>query len=311
MWVLSTDRTELHFFASPKDIPEEYAALSHVWNKPKDGPPEQSFQDIHRIQEKCAKDGTNPRNFVSEKIRRCCELAEKHGYKWVWIDTCCIDKMSSTELSEAINSMFHYYSLAAICYGYLRDVSGTAFSSRSNTEKRNSLLPDYRSWYNSIRASIWFSRGWTLQELIAPRFFVFLSRSWEVIGTKADFAELLHQVTDVEGDLSIPAAVLRLKASHTDFGIAQRMSWFGRWQTTRPEDQAYCLLGLFKIHMPPLYGEGNNVFRRLQEEILKQSADTTLFAWVGPSGSLFATSPRHFGSNWMQVVYKPPLVRQT
>ena len=100
MWVLSTDHAELHHFSSPETIPDGFAALSHVWDAE-----EQSFQDVSRIQETCSREGTNPRDFVCEKIRRCCMLAESHGYKWVWIDTCCIDKTSSAELSEAINTM--------------------------------------------------------------------------------------------------------------------------------------------------------------------------------------------------------------
>ncbi|TFK82483.1 HET-domain-containing protein, partial [Polyporus arcularius HHB13444] len=271
MWVLSTDRAELHYFSSPEEIPDEYATLSHTWNnKPWHGPPEQSFKEVWEIQKRCAQDGTNPRDFVSEKIRRCCELAEKHGYNWVWIDTCCIDKTSSSELSEAINSMFRYYSLAAICYGHLRDVDTVVFS-LEDLEDRSNYCCHPR--YANFRESIWFQRGWTLQELIAPRFFVFLSSSWDVIGTKADLADFL------EDSFGIPATVLRLLASPSQFSISYRMSWFRERQTTRPEDEAYCLLGLFDVHMPPLYGEGRNAFRRLQEEIMKQSEDTTLFAW--------------------------------
>ncbi|KAI0712865.1 heterokaryon incompatibility protein-domain-containing protein [Cerioporus squamosus] len=258
MWLLSTDRAELHWFPSPEEVPDGFATLSHVWDKT-----EQSFQDVRRIQKRCAKNGTNPRRLVCGKIRRCCELAESHGYKWVWIDTCCIDKTSSTELSEAINSMFRYYALSRICYGYLRDVE------RPEEENYGE-----RGWYEvTFLQSIWFKRGWTLQELIAPRFFLFVSKSWEVLRSKADFAEYLERAT------RIPAAVLRLEISHTTYSISQRMSWFGWRETTRLEDEAYCLLGIFDIHMAPLYGEGRNAFRRLQEEIMKQSVDTTLFAW--------------------------------
>ncbi|RDX40462.1 HET-domain-containing protein [Lentinus brumalis] len=308
MWVLSTDHAELHFFASPEDIPNEYAILSHTWNnKPEDGPLEQSFQEVRKIQKRCARNGRNPRDFVSEKIRRCCELAEKHGYKWVWVDTCCIDKTSSAELSEAINSMFRYYALAAICYGYLQDVNTAFFSLEDLENDRHSRNPYRQERYRSFGSSIWFQRGWTLQELIAPRFFIFLSSSWEIIGTKADFAELL------EVHFLIPATVLRFQISHTQFSIAQRMSWFQLRKTTRLEDEAYCLLGLFEIHLPPLYGEGRNAFRRLQEEIMKESADTTLFAWRwsftdSPERCLLAASPADFEVSWRkdEVVYTPP-----
>ena len=282
MWLLSTDRAELHFFVSPEDVPDSYGALSHVWDKAG----EQTFQDVRRIQNTCAKDGTNPRDFVCEKIRRCCELAERHGYKWVWIDTCCIDKTSSAELSEAINSMYRYYALAGICYAYLWDV-----------DYPPTMVLGEQFVAMLIVNSNWFQRGWTLQELIAPRFLVFLSASWEVLGSKADFARYLEDDTD------IPATVLRLEISHTAFSISQRMSWFGMRKTTRIEDEAYCLLGLFDIHMPTLYGEGTHAFQRLQEEIMKQSPDTTLFAWhYAPdpedSGCLLAPAPSAFRTKY-------------
>ncbi len=287
MWLLSTDRAELHYFPSPEEVPDGYGALSHVWDKT-----EQSFQDVRKIQERCAEDSTNPRDVVCEKIRRCCELAESHGYKWVWIDTCCIDKTSSTELSEAINSMFRFYALARICYGYLQDV-----------ERPESH--DDKGWRNRFLQSIWFERGWTLQELIAPRFFLFVSKYWEVLESKAALAPYL------EWGLTIPAAVLRFEISHTTYSISQRMSWFGSRKTTRVEDEAYCLLGLFDVHMSPLYGEGRNAFQRLQEEIMRQSVDTTLFAWgYAPSADddltrscLLAPAPSAFERN--RVAYIP------
>ncbi len=288
MWLLSTDRAELHFFISPECVADGYAALSHVWDAQ-----EQSFQDIQRIRESCAKEGTNPRDFACRKIRRCCQLAESHGYKWVWIDTCCIDKMSSAELSEAINSMFRYYALAGICYGYLRDVSATTISQEDtgDSESDKHEVELQRQRHSAILGSIWFLRGWTLQELIAPRFFLFVSQSWGVMSTKADLAELLEET------YSIPAAVLRLQVSHTEYSISQRMSWFGQRKTTRREDEAYCLLGIFGIHLTTLYGEGRSAFRRLQEALMRQSTDTTLFAWPGYnvalaiSSSLLAPSP--------------------
>ncbi len=91
-----------------------YAALSHVWDTH-----EQSFQDVRKIQKRCERNGTNPRVLMRTKIKMCCVLAESHGYKWVWIDTRCIDKTSSAEFSEAINAigMFRYYAVARVCYG--------------------------------------------------------------------------------------------------------------------------------------------------------------------------------------------------
>ena len=253
MWLLSTARAELRYFPAPETIPKGYAILSHVW-----GEDEQTFQDIQALRARCAESGDSPRDLASTKIRNFCVLAERDGYNWGWVDTCCIDKTSSSELTEAINSMYRYYTLAEVCYAYLKDVP-TDDATDGN--------------YSAFRKSVWHRRGWTLQELIAPRLVVLLSQTWEVIGAKADLALLLEEVTNV------PTDVLRLEASPSDYCIAARMAWAAKRETTRPEDEAYCLMGIFGIFMPALYGEGRNAFRRLQEEIMKTSEDSSIFAW--------------------------------
>ncbi|PIL27100.1 hypothetical protein GSI_10240 [Ganoderma sinense ZZ0214-1] len=257
MWLLNTARAELEFFPTPESVPRGYAILSHVWDKT-----EQTFQDIQALRIKCAEDGTNPRDLVCDKVRAFCVLAERAGHEWGWADMCCIDKTSSTELSEAIVSMYRYYSLAEVCYAYLRDVPTT-----SEDDLRG---PDSES---AFRASRWHKRGWTLQELIAPSLVLFLSCTWEILGSKADLADLLEEITRV------PAAVLRLEDEHSAHCVAARMSWAADRETTRPEDEVYCLMGIFGIFMPPLYGEGKNAFLRLQEEIMKQVDDPSIFAW--------------------------------
>lgn len=253
MWLLDTARAELHFFANPEDVPKPgFAILSHTWGKD-----EQTFQDVQRIRLECAKTYENPRNVVSDKIRKCCELAERDGYEWVWNDTCCIDKTSSAELSEAINSMFRYYSLSGVCYAYLEDVPPETASA---------------SEYLVFKESRWHKRGWTLQELIAPQIVIFLSSSWTFIGSKVELAQHLQRATE------IPISLLRCEAEISEFSISQRMSWASCRLTTRKEDEAYALLGIFDISMPTLYGEGTNAFFRLQEEIIRRYPDTTLFA---------------------------------
>ena len=282
MWLLHCHTLQLQSFVSPEAVKEGYSILSHVWNAD-----EQSFQDIQRIHERCAVSGEDARGLVSEKIRLCCELAERHGHKWVWIDTCCIDKTSSAELSEAINSMFRYYALARTCYAYLQDVSAT------DSEGGRPLAQ-----------SRWHKRGWTLQELLAPQLVVFLSGSWDLLGSKADLADELQDIT------GIPSAVLRGQRRLSDTSVAQRLSWAAERETTRIEDEAYSLLGIFDVNMPTLYGEGRKAFQRLQEEIMRQSPDTTLFAWGLHCGlndiqtymhhggeGLFATSPSQFRSH--------------
>ncbi|KAI0359555.1 HET-domain-containing protein [Trametes cingulata] len=255
MWLLSTDRAELHFFAGPEAVPEGgYAILSHVWVTGE----EQTFQDLQAIRQTCAQTGENPRDLVCAKIRECCILAERHGFGWVWIDTCCIDKTSSSELSEAINAMFRYYTLAEVCYVYLRDVPSDCVLKE----------PD-----SAFRKSRWHTRGWTLQELLAPALVLFMSSEWKLLGTKTELAPLLQEITGIDCDV-----LLLLKSLET-VGVARRMSWAAYRHTTRLEDEAYCLLGIFGISMPTLYGEGRRAFRRLQEEIIKNSIDTSIFAW--------------------------------
>ncbi|KAI0742570.1 heterokaryon incompatibility protein-domain-containing protein [Daedaleopsis nitida] len=295
MWLLDTTTLDLRAFVSPETVEEGYVILSHVWDSE-----EQSFHDLRRIRDVCALSGDNPHHYLSPKIRNFCSIAQTEGYRWAWIDTCCIDKSSSAELSEAINSMYRYYSLALACYAYLQDVPldepGTAFKS-------------------SFQFSKWHTRGWTLQELIAPRVVHFFSEHWHHLGSKDDLAERL---TDITG---IPETVLRLKQKPADISIARRMAWAAGRRTTRIEDEAYCLLGLFDINMPTLYGEGRKAFRRLQEELLRHSSDTTLFAWgdcralhdrewhpplSGESEddlAVFASSPSSFSSFGIEFVH--------
>ncbi|OIW27820.1 hypothetical protein CONLIGDRAFT_551906, partial [Coniochaeta ligniaria NRRL 30616] len=179
--------------------------------------------------------------------------AFRDGLAYVWIDTICIDKSSSAELSEAINSMFKWYRNAAICYAYLSDV------------------PQVRLEY-----SRWFTRGWTLQEMIAPQELRFYDANWDALGTKSDLLDRLCDITGVD-TTALRGGNLRF------FSVARKMSWASRRQTTREEDIAYCLLGIFDISMPLLYGEGSKAFIRLQEQIIKEYDDESLFAWRSTS----------------------------
>ena len=199
------------------------------------------------------------------KITKCCELARSQSYNYCWIDTCCIDKSSSSELSEAINSMFHWYREAKVCYVYLSDVSSKdalLFLLSDPSEKL--LLP--------FRRSRWFTRGWTLQELIAPSEVIFYASNWTEIGTK----EALKGPISTQTGIDVP---ILEGFPLQEVCVAQRMSWASRRETTRIEDQAYCLLGIFRVNMPLLYGEGWKAFIRLQQEIMKTTRDDSLFAW--------------------------------
>ncbi|GAW15015.1 hypothetical protein ANO14919_044230 [Xylariales sp. No.14919] len=209
------------------------------------------------------------------KILKTCLQARKDGLKYLWVDTNCIDKTSSAELSEAINSMYAWYRNSSICYAYLSDVSipdETDHAAGLETGQSGFHLHD--SPFDSFQRSRWFRRGWTLQELLAPRKVRFYSRNWTPIGTKNDMAPLLAKITRVDAIYLLYAQDIRSAS------IAQRMAAVADRTTTRPEDIAYCLLGLFNVNMPLLYGEGAMAFVRLQEEIMKVSDDHSIFAWT-------------------------------
>ncbi|KAI8625495.1 heterokaryon incompatibility protein-domain-containing protein [Xylariaceae sp. FL1651] len=236
-----------------------YAILSHTW-----GDEEVSFSDMSEGSHE-SRDGKKYR-----KLLRCCKQVISDGLEYVWIDTCCIDKRSSAELSEAINSMFSWYQQAIICYAYLEDVDSGEEAQALEWTTGNR----YPSNFNKSR---WFTRGWTLQELIAPPLVVFYTSDWVEIGTRDELKDPIAEATRISRDFFINRDLSR-------FSIAQKMSWSSRRMTTRVEDQAYCLLGLFGVSMPLLYGEGRKAFARLQEEIMKTSDDQSIFAWATETG---------------------------
>ncbi|KAJ8489198.1 hypothetical protein ONZ51_g3071 [Trametes cubensis] len=285
MFFLRTEDGTLHRFADPRSLPkgERYAILSHVWAKGG----EQTFQELEAL----ISSGAGLAQ-ASKKVREFCRFAKGEGYRWVWIDSCCIDKTSSAELSEAINAMYAWYADAHVCYAYLADVPDVP----DVPDDEDPYMPHSR-----FRRSRWFTRGWTLQELIAPRSLVFLSRKWTIIGTKAGLADVIEEVTGVDRD------VLTLKRALQDVSVARRMSWAADRETTRLEDEAYSLMGIFGVYMPTIYGEGSNAFVRLQEEILRHIPDQSLGSLKvkpedpllllrGPrrTQSLFAQRPRDF-----------------
>ncbi|TBU24884.1 HET-domain-containing protein [Dichomitus squalens] len=255
MWLLSTDRAELRYFSRNFDADGGYAILSHTWEGS-----EQTFQHVRAIGERCRLAGTNPRDDpeLSPKIRECCILAERYGYDWAWVDSCCIDKSSSSELSEALNSMYRWYSDAEVCYAYLADVPDGCVLDAPNSP---------------FRKSRWHTRGWTLQELIAPAFLVFLSQEWHELGDRGSLANLLQQIT------RIPALIFTRETRPADYSVAVRMHWASRRKTAREEDEAYCLMGLFGVSLPTNYGEGEKAFLRLQYEIMRNIPDTSIFAF--------------------------------
>ncbi|KAK0721891.1 heterokaryon incompatibility protein-domain-containing protein [Lasiosphaeria miniovina] len=252
MHLINTRTLLLHEFFGDK-IPL-YAILSHTW-----GDQEVSYQEwiyVHnqnvarwgwvRIESE-VKATREKAGYV--KIAHACKLARGLGHQWIWFDTNCIDKTSSAELSEAINSMYAWYRDSAVCLVYLADVSIAGSSHRSNT----------------------------LQDLLAPIGLLFFSQHWSPLGNAHSLNPLLAEITAIDPTSDRINWLSRRGRLMAQVSIAARLSWASRRETTRFEDRAYCLLGFFGVNMPLLYGEGENAFARLQEEIIKRNPDSTIF----------------------------------
>jgi len=227
-----------------EDIPR-YAILSHTWGKQ-----EVLFKDIKDAN--VTRDIDEQKREGWNKIDFCAQQARRDGLDHFWVDTCCIDKANNTELSEAINSMFRWYQKSDKCYVYLPDVQG------------KSSLEDGRSssaWKAAFKRSRWFTRGWTLQELVAPGSVEFFSADRSRLGDKESLKQTIHEVT------GIPIEALS-GSDMSKFDVTERLSWAQKRQTTREEDGAYCLLGIVGCYLPLIYGEGKeSAMRRLGKEM--------------------------------------------
>ncbi|KAG6362695.1 hypothetical protein INS49_007788 [Diaporthe citri] len=286
-----------------------YAILSHTWDKDEvtlqemQGFGAELLSTASRIDLLKAKQGLR-------KVLHAANLAASEGHDWIWIDTCYIDKTSSAELSEAINSMYRWYQGSEICYVYLSDARlGDKELQKSGDESLGRLIQDSR----------WIACGWTFQELIAPSSVLFYSSDWSFIGRSSE-DHIIRTLAEATG---IDIGVLSGDIATQEVSVANRMRWASKRKTTRKEDMAYCLMGLFSVSMPLLYGEGGvRSFIRLQNEILQATDDQTISAWSTPPGSkdnirasgLLAESPAYFRdapsmypmSDWYQPEISTP-----
>ncbi|KAL6918958.1 hypothetical protein FSST1_002984 [Fusarium sambucinum] len=255
MRLLDGKSLQLVSFSDENKTPP-FAILSHTWVENE----EVSFQDMmsNTGTVLTAKSGW-------AKIENACRLALSFGLDYVWIDTCCIDKTSSAELQEAMNSMFRWYQLAKICFAFLSDVSASE---------------DHSIKGSPLRRSRWFKRGWTLQELLAPTEVAFYDKDWKPIFTRGSMGDLIEDITGIR-KLFLFNEYRRggICDMLSTASVAERMSWMTKRETKMPEDLAYCLLGIFDVNMPMIYGEGHKAFQRLQEEIMNQSDDSSLLSW--------------------------------
>ena len=280
MRLLNIDTRRLETFQDDRIAPP-YVILSHTW-----GSQEATLQDavaLAEAGERLASIGQpGNTNALEEFVRTSRRVNDLQGWHKIvsfcnairkrksslhdfvqhaWVDTCCIDKTSSAELSEAINSMFRWYREAVACFVLLEDFD----ISLRGFDASIVVGPDFER-------SRWFTRGWTLQEMLAPRMLYLFDKEWRLIGDKDDLAPRLSRRTGIEEHI--------IRTGSMDGAcVAQRMSWAATRDTTRSEDIAYCLLGIFDVNMPLLYGEGSRAFKRLQEEILKETNDHSILAW--------------------------------
>jgi hypothetical protein len=282
MYLLNTSTLRLERFQGESRKPK-YAILSHRWGKDED---EATFQDVNN--------GTHLRKQGWKKITSACGVARAQGHKYLWADTCCINKIpeNNKEQTDAINSMYKWYGASEVCYAYLEDVVDV-----NNTDE--------------LKKSQWFERGWTLQEMLAPEELIFFSQDWKISVDRFDIPDIMSTVAGVVGG----QAAFWFLGEHT-YTIDDVMSWASRRKTTKPEDAAYSLIGLLKLEesFKISFGEGGaKAFVRLQEQLMQQesySGDMTIFNWTSgedgsvPHRSMFATSPKAFGENNRSIVIR-------
>ncbi|OAQ74236.1 HET domain-containing protein [Pochonia chlamydosporia 170] len=292
MRLLNTHTLVLEKFNGAEENIPPYAILSHTWDDT-----ETTFEDL------CATPTERLHHLPRfQKVKQSCVQARCDGYKYIWIDTCCIDKGSSAELSEAINSMFKWYQQSSICYAYLKDFEipgGQSLEAQRHAQV--TLLIGNKDFCSSR----WFDRGWTLQELIAPRHVVFFDKNWIGFGSRdetlftaiCDRTRILPQVftsrhcmcssASTSGALSVLRSGKCKGCNARDnlpdilgsLNAAIIMNWATNRSTTRVEDMSYSLIGLFNVNLPLLYGEGDKAFMRLQAAILARNNDHSLLLW--------------------------------
>jgi len=244
-----------------KDVPR-YAILSHTWGADTE---EVTFREMM--------DGTGKGKAGYKKILFCEQWAKQDRIQYFWVDTCCIDKTNNAELAEAINSMFRWYQHAAKCYVYMSDIM------MENSAQHDMISQGVSA--QAFRESRWFTRGWTLQELIAPPVVEFFSKDGQKFGDKKSFERQLHEITGIALQALQGVAL-------SEFSVDDRMSWAKARETTRGEDNAYCLLGIFDIFIPLIYGEGKaNALSRLRREVGERNGERAQCGRSSPANILY------------------------
>lgn len=244
----------LKFEEFPGPAPR-YAIASHRWSEC-----EATYEDVLH--------GQNVETYGYRKISRLCSFIRENKelcpVDWVWIDTCCINKTSTAELAEAILSMFRWYAEAFVCITYMHDVPSTPVGG-----------------LKAFRASVWFTRGWTLQELLAPQFILFLDEGWKVFGHKhgryadSHWTDAIHVGMKLNSEIAkvamISEHIIDDYSSSEGLTVDQKLAWMHGRMTTRIEDRAYCMFGICDVFIPVLYGEREHAMTRLANEVKSRS----------------------------------------
>jgi hypothetical protein len=286
MRLLNVSTLKLKSVANPdeSDIKRiRYGIVSHVCLQPNDE--EVSYENLAEDRQYQSKEGYRKIEFV-------CKVAKADRLKYVWLDTCCINGTSESERGEAVRSMYKRYSLAMVCYVYMADVDKACPRLGRGLKRSNRKL--FEQWADHSIQSEWFERGWTLQELLAPspEKVQFFGAGGNHLGGLGDLARLVFYAINIDTELFDQGS---LRISMSDFSVAQRFSWAANRKTTRKEDRVYSLMGMFDVHIPVIYSEGEKeAFARLQQEIIRKTADHTIFAWTAHSDELLAPAVECF-----------------
>lgn len=313
MRVISTMSFEMESKKGDAELREDgYAVLSHCWMGPETGG-ETAFHQYEKHVE-ALESGSTALSPQLKKIRGACDCARSKGIKWMWIDSCCINKLSAVEETESINAMYRWYRHSVLCITYFHDVE---LGPASKLDPRNPFND------SDGKPAKCFSRGWTLQELLASKEMEFYDKNWTFMGTQRDVKDSLSKLTGIDENYLTGAEDFRNAC------VATKMSWMAKRITTREEDIAYSMVGLFGVTMSPVYGEGGpRAFMRLQEVILSSlSMDESLFAWKMPTvdagrqydrtsswkedeWGLLAPSPAWFAASGVVRVMPNPIPRR-
>ncbi|KAJ8588143.1 hypothetical protein M405DRAFT_272972, partial [Rhizopogon salebrosus TDB-379] len=230
------------------------------------------------------------------KLLSFCRIARDAGYRWAWSDTCCIDKTNNAELQQSLNAMFVWYHHSALTIVYLSDV-----------------LPSSRP--GALAKSKWNTRGWTVQEFLAPKFVIFYQRDWTLyLGDPSDVDDPYPNHKD-----SIEIMQELKDATKIDLqflvsfqpgmkGAREKLQWASARVTTVLEDMAYSLFGIFGVQLPLIYGEGKqSALGRLLQEIVARSCDLTALDWIGQSSGFNSCLPADISSYKAPPHIVPPL----